>query len=172
MVELAGGLMTLALWRTFPDKLLLIAYGPFCLALLALTVIDLEHRLLPDVITIPGIILGIFLSLVSPHLSPGEALAGALGGRGLILRHRMALSETDGPAWSGWRRRKADGHDRGLSGSGGAAAGHLDRLSLGVLTGLIYVLAKGSEAQGQWRTVSLPYGPFLALGSWAYLLSG
>ena len=84
LVELAGGLLALALWRTFPDKLLLLAYGPFCLALVALTAIDLEHRLLPDAITIPGTILGLLLSLVLPHLSFREAAAGALVGAGFL----------------------------------------------------------------------------------------
>ncbi len=84
LVELAGGLMALALWHTFPDRLLLLAYGPFCLALVALTAIDLEHRLLPDAITLPGIILGLLLSLLLPHLSFPEAAAGALVGAALF----------------------------------------------------------------------------------------
>jgi leader peptidase (prepilin peptidase)/N-methyltransferase len=55
LVELAGGLMVLALWSTFLHQFILLAYGPFCLALVALSVIDLEYRLLPDFITIPGL---------------------------------------------------------------------------------------------------------------------
>lgn len=85
LVELAGGFMALALWHAFPDRLLLLAYGPFCLALVALTAIDLKHRLLPDAITLPGTILGLLLSLVLPHLSFPAAAAGALVGAGLFL---------------------------------------------------------------------------------------
>jgi len=69
--------MALALWHTFPDKLLLLAYAPFGLALIALTAIDLEHRLLPDAITLPGTILGLLLSL-----AVGRALQGVLYGIG------------------------------------------------------------------------------------------
>ena len=84
LVELAGGLLVLALWNTFPHQPILLAYVPFGLALVALTVIDLEHRLLPDAITLPGIILGLVLSLALPHLSFLDAIAGAVGGAALF----------------------------------------------------------------------------------------
>ena len=64
----------------FPASLLLLAYGPFCGALLVLTAIDLEHRLLPDAITLPGIVLGLVLALVFPHLTFLSAAAGAAVG--------------------------------------------------------------------------------------------
>src|SRR4030042_1736139 len=53
-VELAGGLLALALWARFPGSSLLLVYAPFCAALVVLTGLDLEHRWLPDVITLPG----------------------------------------------------------------------------------------------------------------------
>ena len=43
---------------------------------------------------------------------------------------------------------------------------------LGTLTGLIRVLAQGPGARGRWRTISLPYGPFLAAGAGCYLFWG
>ena len=43
---------------------------------------------------------------------------------------------------------------------------------LGTLTGLIRVMGQGPGARGQWRTTSLPYGPFLAAGAWCYLFWG
>ncbi len=51
LLELAGGLLALGLWFKYPWSLRLIAYGPLAGALLVLTVIDLEHLLLPDAIT-------------------------------------------------------------------------------------------------------------------------
>ena len=101
LVELAGGLMALALWHTFPDKLLLLAYAPFGLALIALTAIDLEHRLLPDAITIPGIILGLLLSLVLPQLSFSGSRGRGPGGRGVIL-WGWPGSMRNGPDGAAW----------------------------------------------------------------------
>ena len=172
LVELAGGVMTLALWLTFPDRLLLLAYGPFCLALIALTVIDLEHRLLPDAITIPGIMLGLLLSLLLPHLSFQEAAAGALVGAGLFYGIGWLYEKLTG-------RRGLGGGDVKLLAMIGAFLGVwalplviLVSAGLGTLTGLVRVVSQGPGHRGQWRTVSLPYGPFLAAGAWCYLFWG
>ena len=172
LVELAGGLMALVLWHTFPDRLLLLAYGPFSLALLALTAIDLEHRLLPDAITVPGTILGLLLSLVLPELSFQAAAAGALAGGGLFFGIGWLYEK-----WAG--RRGLGGGDVKMLAMIGAFLGVwalplviLISAGLGTLTGLILVLGQGRGARGQWRTISLPYGPFLAAGAWCYLLWG
>ena len=172
LVELAGGLIALALWRTFPDRLILVAYGPFCLALVALAAIDLEHRLLPDAITIPGIILGILLSLMLPYLSFAEAAAGALVGGALFFGIGRLYEKLAG-------RRGLGGGDVKLLAMIGAFLGVwalpwviLISASLGTLAGLIQILVKGPGARNQWRAISLPYGPFLAMGAWCYLFGG
>jgi leader peptidase (prepilin peptidase) / N-methyltransferase len=172
LVELAGGLMVLALWHTFPDKLLLLAYAPFCLALLALTAIDLEHRLLPDLITIPGILLGLLLSLVLPHLSFLESAAGALVGGGLFFGIAWLYEKLAG-------RRGLGGGDVKLLAMIGAFLGVaalplviLISAALGTLTGLILVLVQAPPQRPRWRTISLPYGPFLAAGAWCCLFWG
>jgi leader peptidase (prepilin peptidase)/N-methyltransferase len=172
LVELAGGLMVLALWRTCPDKLLLLAYGPFCLALLALAAIDLEHLWLPDVITIPGIILGLMLSLVLPHLSFQNAVAGALVGGGLFYGISWFYEKLAG-------RRGLGGGDVKLMAMIGAFLGVgalplviVVSAGLGILTGLIKILGQAPGPRNQWRTISLPYGPFLAAGAWVYLFWG
>ncbi|MFZ5447276.1 MAG: prepilin peptidase [Thermodesulfobacteriota bacterium] len=172
LVELAGGLLALVLWGRFPGSPLLIAYGPFALALLALSAIDLEHRLLPDAITLPGIGLGVGLALVLPHLSFLDAATGALLG-GLFLYV------------VGWVYQKIKGR-RGLGGGdvkllamigaflGVAALPWVVLLSAasGSIAGLALVLAQGRWRQGQWRSATIPYGPFLAAGALIYLLAG
>jgi leader peptidase (prepilin peptidase)/N-methyltransferase len=164
--------MALALWHTFPDRLVLLAYGPFCLALVALTAIDLEHRLLPDAITLPGVILGLLLSLVLPQLSFPGAAAGALVG-GALFSGVAWLYEK----WAG--RRGLGGGDVKLLAMIGAFLGVealplviLISAGLGILTGLIQVLGQAPGPRGQWRTISLPYGPFLAVGACCYLFWG
>jgi len=169
LVELAGGILGLALWRTFPHQPILLAYAPFCLTLMALTVIDLEHRLLPDAITIPGIILGLMLSLVLPPLTFLNSAAGALGGAVLF----------GGVAWSYEKltgRQGLGGGDVKLLAMIGAFLGFgalpwviLLSALLGSLAGLLQILVQGSGPRSQWRTLSLPYGPFLAAGALAYL---
>jgi leader peptidase (prepilin peptidase)/N-methyltransferase len=172
LVELAGGLMALALWHTFPDRLLLLAYGPFCLALVALTAIDLEHRLLPDAITLPGTILGLLLSLALPHLSFPEAAAGALVGAALFYGIGRLYEKWAGRSGLGGGDVKMMAMIGAFLGVGALPLVILVSAGLGTLTGLIRVLVQGSGPQGQWRTIALPYGPFLAAGAWCYLFWG
>ena len=172
LVELAGGLVVLALWHRFPDKLLLLAYVPFCLALVALTVIDLEHRLLPDIITIPGIIFGLLCSLILPHLSFPEAAAGALAGGALFYGVAWMYEKVAG-------RRGLGGGDVKLMAMIGAFLGAPSlpliicfSAALGSLAGFALVAVKGRYQDGQWRFVAIPYGPFLSVGAFIYLLAG
>ena len=62
----------------------------FGCALIVLFAIDLEHQILPNVITLPGIVVGLAFALVGP---PGwrASLVGAAARRRRALRHRRGL---------------------------------------------------------------------------------
>jgi len=171
-VELSGCLLALTLWSQFPFNSILIAYVPFSMALLALSAIDLEHRLLPDVITLPGIGLGLGLALILPHITFLEAASGALLG-GLAFYG------------VGWVYEKLRGK-RGLGGGdvklmamigaflGAASLPLVIFLSaaLGCLAGIALAVVQGRCQRGQWQYISIPYGPFLSAGAFIYLLTG
>jgi leader peptidase (prepilin peptidase)/N-methyltransferase len=80
-VEAANGLLWLALALAHGPRPRTFAEMALVTALLVLSLIDLEHQLLPDVVTLPGIALGLAASLLpgSP-LQPREALLAAAGG--------------------------------------------------------------------------------------------
>ncbi len=172
LVELAGGLLALALWWRFPASILLLAYGPFCAALLALTAIDLEHRLLPDAITLPVTVLGLALALVLPHLAFLDAAAGAVAGSVLFYLVGWAYQKLTG-------RQGMGGGDVKLMALIGAFLG-LRALplvifisaALGSLVGLAMVWRAGRWRQGRWRVAAVPYGPFLAAAALLYLFGG
>jgi leader peptidase (prepilin peptidase) / N-methyltransferase len=68
------------------------AAAAFGSALVALAAIDYEHFLLPDVITLPGIAVGLLISLFADWIDWRQALLGAaLGGGGLWLLARLWL---------------------------------------------------------------------------------
>lgn len=169
VVELAGALLALALWFSFPFSPLLYAYAPFGMALIALSAIDLEQGLLPDAITLPGIALGLLLSLALPDLSFASALAGALAGAILFFGVAWAYANRSGRPGMG-------GGDVKLLAMIGAFLG-LESLpwvifssaALGSMAGMIMVLVKGQRQEGGWRTLPIPYGPFLAAGALIYL---
>jgi leader peptidase (prepilin peptidase)/N-methyltransferase len=83
-VELfGGGLAVIVLWRYGPNLHALFAFS-FLMALLAVTIIDWKHRIIPDEISISFILIGIAWSFFDPALSPWESSLGALvGGGGL-----------------------------------------------------------------------------------------
>jgi leader peptidase (prepilin peptidase)/N-methyltransferase len=169
LVELTGGLMVLALWLTFPHQFLLLAYVPFFLALMALTAIDLEHRLLPDAITLPGILLGLLFSLLLPDLVFWESAAGALVGAALFAGIAWGYEKIAGRRGMGWGDVKLLAMIGAFLGLRALPWVILISAGLGTLAGLLQVAVTGPGARGHWRAVSLPYGPFLALGVCCYL---
>ena len=73
--------------RSCTDSNLSIAtagYFFFCAALLVIIFIDIHHQIIPDVISLPGIILGFLFSLVSPTVTWQSSLIGMLVGGGVL----------------------------------------------------------------------------------------
>jgi leader peptidase (prepilin peptidase) / N-methyltransferase len=66
LVELiTGALFVLVVWQTPPGPLL-VSRLLLVSILIALFGIDLEHQILPNSITLPGIVIGLLLSLIAP----------------------------------------------------------------------------------------------------------
>jgi leader peptidase (prepilin peptidase)/N-methyltransferase len=131
----------------------------FACALIVLFVIDLQHRILPNVITIPGIVLGFVCSLFLP---PGwrESLIGiAIGGGTLFL-----IAEVY------YRLRNIEGLGMGdvkLLGMIGAFLGWklvLLTLVVASLAGSIVGVSLIASGRGNMK-LALPFGTFLAVGA-------
>jgi leader peptidase (prepilin peptidase)/N-methyltransferase len=120
VVEATNGLLWLALAVTRGPAAPTLVAMVFVTALLVLTLIDLEHQLLPDAVTLPGVALGLAASALpgSPvrPLEAGLAAAGGWLAFALValawkkLRHIDALGEGDWKmaamlgAFFGWER--------------------------------------------------------------------
>jgi leader peptidase (prepilin peptidase)/N-methyltransferase len=112
VVELATALLFLACWVVLGRQSLLVALidAGFLAGLLAASVIDWEHFIIPDQITIGGMVAGLVCSLLVPRLQEANSLTGALKqslagmgvgagviycivrlGKWLFGRHRVAL---------------------------------------------------------------------------------
>jgi len=70
-------------WLMFGPTPLLVVRIAFACALVVLFAIDLEHQLLPDVITLPGIVVGFACSVFFPP-GPLMSAAGTLVGGGIL----------------------------------------------------------------------------------------
>lgn len=103
VIEVITAVVFLAHWYAFGPTALLAARLVFGCALIVLFMIDLEHQILPDVITLPGIVIGLALSFALPP-GPTMSLLGVLLGGGLLwaiaelwyrLRHVEAMGFGD-----------------------------------------------------------------------------
>ncbi len=99
VVELFGGaLAALAFYRYGAGVHSLFAYA-FLMALLAITLIDWEHRIIPDEISISFILIGIVWSFIRTGPGPWESALGALVGGGVLYAVGFAyklLRKTEG----------------------------------------------------------------------------
>jgi leader peptidase (prepilin peptidase)/N-methyltransferase len=126
----------------------------FLSALLAITAIDLEHQIIPDRITLPGIVAGFLATLATGRVGWLDAVAGIAVGGGLFLVIILASGGGMG------------GGDMKLGAMFGAFLGWkvtLLSLFVGVLLGgtlALVLLASGRMG----RKDPIPFGPFLALG--------
>ena len=82
LVELFTGAMFVWAWWQYGLSWLLVSHLLFACALVVLFFIDLHHQILPNVITLPGIVVGFLLSFINPP-GWGSSLIGILLG-GLI----------------------------------------------------------------------------------------
>jgi leader peptidase (prepilin peptidase) / N-methyltransferase len=123
-------------------------------ALVAVTAIDLRYQIIPDAITLPGVLAGLVASVASHRVSWMESAGGILLGAGLFVAV-IVLS-----------RGGMGGGDLKLGAMLGAFLGWkavIVALFIAVVLGgvsAIALLASGRLA----RKDAIPFGPFLAVG--------
>jgi leader peptidase (prepilin peptidase)/N-methyltransferase len=132
----------------------------FCLALVAVSATDLEHRIIPNRIVLPAAAI-VLVANSALHPSPRWALA-ALGASGFLLAAALAYPKGMGMG------------DVKLALLMGAALGKTVPVALmigmvaALVPGIYLVVRHGSAA----RKMGVPFGPFLALGSVVALFAG
>jgi leader peptidase (prepilin peptidase)/N-methyltransferase len=126
----------------------------FLSALVALTVIDLRHQIIPDVITLPGIPVGLLSNLATGRITWPESLIGIALGGGIFL----AIIVLSGGGMGGG--------DMKLGALMGAFLGwKVTLVSFFIAVVLGGAVALALLALGQkGRKDPIPSGPFLALG--------
>jgi leader peptidase (prepilin peptidase)/N-methyltransferase len=145
-----------------------IASGAFlssaCLALLA---IDAEFQILPDKITLTGLVLGLALSFFSKTRGPGEAFLGAAAGGGGLFLVAFLYEKIAGHEGMGLGDVKMLAMIGAFLGAGGVLVSVL----LGSLAGSFVGIAAMAAGRGD-RKMRLPFGVFLAAGGLAALFFG
>ncbi len=150
-------------WRTV---LTLVSSWFFLLFTTALIFIDLEHYILPDMLTLPGIVLGLASSFFLPWTSPLESLAGSAAGA-LIPAALIGLYALRKIEAMGWGDVKMLAMIGAFLGWRGVVLTLLIGAVLGTVIGGLYIIAKGKDKRTQ-----LPFGTFLGVASFISIFWG
>lgn len=154
---------------------------PLVTALLVLSLIDLDHQILPDVITKPAIVLGIALSIAMHRAGwRNPSIDGLIGGTAWWEAPAAAAAGYLAFALIAWAGRHYYGQEalgRGdwkLAGMMGAFVGFKGLMLtvfigsfLGAVVGLTLVALRKAS-----RTTPIPFGTFLGLAGIAVVLAG
>jgi leader peptidase (prepilin peptidase)/N-methyltransferase len=166
-VEIACGILFVLAYRRFEPGTALASALIFLAGLVAITAIDLDHQIIPDVLSLPGIALGILFSLAPDGIGWAPALLGILLGGGVFLVIIVASTLVIGQAGMGVGDVKL-----------GAMLGAFLGWKLALLSILLSVLLGGPLAATllatgrKGRKDPIPFGPFLALGGLISLFWG
>jgi leader peptidase (prepilin peptidase) / N-methyltransferase len=166
-VELATGLLTLSLASAFPISAALLGAIAFTWALIVLTMIDVDHKLLPDNITLPLLWLGLVFNLCGTYVSLEDAVLGAILGYLLLWSVYWLfklLTGKEGMGYGDFKLLAALGAWLGWQ-----ALPLIILLSslVGAICGIMLMIAKG-----RGREVPIPFGPYLAAAGWISLMWG
>jgi len=172
VVEAAAGVLALVVAVVLGPTWQTVAALGFSWTLLALTLIDLDHKLLPDSLTLPLLWAGLLLAAFPVHGAPlftdlfSSVLGAAAGYLSLWLVYHLFKLATG---------KEGMGHgDFKLLGAIGAWTGWqmlplviLLSAGVGAVVG-IAMIAFG----GRSRNTQIPFGPYLAAAGWIALLWG
>jgi len=163
-VEILTGLFAAAICCKFNLSIQTGAYFLFGTALIVIIVIDIHHQIIPDIISLPGILLGFLFSFINSGLTWQSSLTGLLLGGGVLYTIAFIYSllrKQDGMgggdikllamigAWLGWQSLPFVILISSVTGS---------------ITGLIAM--KWQKKGGNTR---IPFGPFLSGGALLYI---
>lgn len=167
VIELVTGLMTLSLAWFFDLSPALLGAVLLTWSLIALTMIDFDHQLLPDDITLPLLWLGLLFNLGGTYVSLADAVIGAMAGYLILWTVYQGFRLVTGKegmgygdfkllaalgAWLGWQMLP---EIILMSSVVGAVCG----------IGLMVIKRRGRE-------IPIPFGPYLAVAGWLTLLWG
>jgi leader peptidase (prepilin peptidase) / N-methyltransferase len=167
MVELLTGLFALITCMEFGLTFFALIYFFFITALLVITFIDIDHRIIPDIISLPGIPLGVAASFVLPDIGWLNSLLGILAGGGSLLLIAWGYQLIRGKDGMGGGDIKLLAMIGAFLGWKGVFFTIMASSFTGTAVGIVMMLRAGKGMK-----MALPFGPFLATGAILYIFLG
>jgi leader peptidase (prepilin peptidase)/N-methyltransferase len=176
IVELITAIFAVVLFREFGLGLTFLVSFVFIAALVVISFIDLAERIVPDVVSLPGIVTGLAVSILNWYFSfelhsiipsPMSSALGVLIGGGLLLSVAWAYQSLTGVEGMG-------GGDVKLLAMIGAFLGWPSvpiALFFASLSGSVIGLALMLKTQSDGK-YAIPFAPFLCMGAVFHLFFG
>jgi len=168
LIEFITGIFPVFLFFKFGLTLPLFFWFSFICVLIVISLIDFDHQIIPDIISIPGIFIFASSAFFIPEMSFKGSLIGVFTGGGILYTIAFLY----------FKLRKAQGMGGGdikLLAMIGAATG---------IKGVIFTIFTGSflgTCAGIWalifikgsnRQLKIPFGPYLSSGAILYIFFG
>lgn len=166
-VEALTGLFAAFTFVRFGASVDALIYFVFISALIVITFIDLDLQIIPDVISVPGIVLGFAASFVLVDLTVLDSAIGLLFGGGILFLIAFGYHRLTGHEGMG-------GGDIKLLAMIGAFLGWKGVILTLLLSSFAGAIVGGvlMSAFGKGSKYAIPYGPFLAIGALVHLFFG
>ncbi|MGD9213120.1 MAG: A24 family peptidase [Desulfobacteraceae bacterium] len=167
IVELLGGLFAICLALKFGQTLTTLVYYIFVAALLVITFIDIDHQIIPNEISLPGIPAGFVCSFFIPVITPVESLLGIIVGGGTlwaVASLYLLFTQREG---MGFGDVKLLGMIGAFIGWKGVLLTIFAASAIGSTVGFITMLKNSKNMK-----MAIPFGPFLSIGAIIYLFFG
>jgi leader peptidase (prepilin peptidase)/N-methyltransferase len=168
IVEVLNGLIYAYLLWHLGLTVELAAFALLSSALVAIFFIDLDFQIIPDVITLPGLLIGLLLSLLPGGIGIIDALIGAAAGGGSL--YLIALLGD----WL-FKKESMGGGDIKMAAMLGAFLGWEKVLLVFIMSaviGLVVSVALMVFSSRLRRERIIPFGPFLAAAAFISVLYG
>ena len=167
LVELISALLCLVMFLKYGPTFKFLIFYLFTAVLIIITFIDLEHQIIPDVLTLPGIPLFFLLAVFVVKISWLEALIGFLIGGGILWSIAFFYEFIA-------KREGMGGGDIKLLAMIGGFLGWKSLIFIllfsslfGAVIGISAMVVKGKDTK-----YAIPFGPFLSAAAVAYLFWG
>ena len=166
-VEAITGLLSLALFIRYGVSFQYLLFLLFAATLVTISFIDFDHQIIPDVLSIPGIVAGLAAAFIPGNVTWFDSIIGIIGGGGTLFLVGLIYEKLTGKqgmgggdvkllamigAWMGWRSLPFVLLVSSLTGA---------------IIGSVFLLAAGKGYR-----VKIPFGPFLSLGALFYIFFG
>ncbi|THB74757.1 MAG: prepilin peptidase [Desulfobacteraceae bacterium] len=168
IVELITGLLATAVFLKFGPNLETVFWFAFSSVLLVVTFIDIDHGIIPDVISIPGILVFSSAVFIVPDMTLMSVAVGILAGGGslyLVALGYYLIKKQEGMG----------GGDIKLLAMIGAAVGYqgvIVTIFLGSVIGTLLGIAVMIRTRSSDMKLKIPFGPFLAAGALIHMFWG